>query len=196
MNSADDQTEIEALRERVAELEESREEDLLRVRNSVQSDMEQYRQDVLKPRVAELEAEVEELRDELDEQREELANITGPADGEPTKPEQRTRAVRKMMVNQAQTRDHGTLGWYYDDVIDHLETNGHGKVYPTQAYRIMKDAAEADGFGYTQNDDGQDTLRVSLAALPAHGSVNNVNNAEEVSAGENTTETAVEVTND
>jgi len=196
MSNADEQSEVEALRERVEELEESREEDLLRVRNSVQSDMEQYRENVLKPRLAELEAEVEELREELDEQREELANITGPGDGTATKPEERTRAVRRMMINQAEMREHGTLAWKYDDVIDHLETNGHGKVHPTQAYRIMERAAEADGFGHTENDDGQETLRVSISALPANGGVNSVNNADGVSAGENSTETTVEATND
>ncbi len=196
MSSADEQSEVEALRERVAELEESREEDLLRVRNSVQSDMEQYRENVIKPRLAELEAEVEQLREELDEQREELANITGPADGTATKPEQRTRAVRRMMINQAEMREHGTLAWKYDDVIDHLETNGHGKVHAAQAYRIMERAAEADGFGHTKNDDGEKTLRVSIDALPANGGVNSVNNAGGVSAGENSTETTVEATND
>lgn len=191
-----DQGDVEALRERVAELEESREADLLRVRNSVQDDIQQYRDNVVKPKFAELEDKIETLEKELEEQRTELENITGPGDGNPTKPEQRTRAVRQMMINQAEARDHGTLGWGYNDVIDNLESNGHGRVYAQQAYRIMEAAGEAAGFAHTKNDDGEHSLRVSLSALPAEKAVNNVNNGEGVAEGEQSTNTAAVASND
>jgi len=191
-----EQEDVQALRERVEQLEDGREDDMLRVRNSVQNDMEQYRDNVVKPKFDALEQEIERLRDELEDQRGTLENITGPADGNPTKPEQRARAVRQMMINQAQAREHGTLGWDYNDVIDNLESNGHGRVYAQQAYRIMEDAGEADGFGYTKNDEGEHSLRVSLSALPAEQSINNVNNANEVSEGDQTTKTAAVASND
>lgn len=193
MSESDD---VQALRERVEELENGREEDMLRVRNSVQNDMEQYRDNVVKPKFNALEEEIERLRAELEDQRGTLENITGPADGNPTKPEQRSRAVRQMMINQAKAREHGTLGWDYNDVIDNLESNGHGRVYAQQAYRIMENAGEADGFGHTKDDDGKHSLRVSLSALPSEQSINNVNNANGVSEGEQTTKTAAAVSND
>jgi len=191
-----EQEDVQALRERVEQLEDGREDDMLRVRNSVQNDMEQYRDNVVKPKFDALEQEIARLRDELEDQRGTLENITGPADGNPTKPEQRARAVRQMMINQAQAREHGTLGWDYNDVIDNLESNGHGRVYAQQAFRIMEDAGEADGFGYTKNDEGNHSLRVSLSALPAEQSINNVNNANEVSEGDQTTKTAAVASND
>ncbi len=191
-----EQDELEGLRERVDELEDGRDDDLLRLRNIIQEDIERYREDVVKPKLETLESEIERLNDELQQQRSELENITGPADGNPTKPEQRTRAVRQMMINQARARDHGTLGWDYNDVIDNLESNGHGRVYAQQAYRIMEEAGEADGFGYTNTDDGKRSLRVSTSALPSEASVNVVNNASGVSKGEETTKSAATATND
>jgi len=198
MSSENEQDEVEALRERVEELEENAigESELMQVRNSVQRDMEHYRDNVVKPRFAELESEIERLQDELDEQRETLANITGPADGEPTKHEKRVRAVRQMMINQAEAREHGRLGWSYSDVVDNLEANGHGKVYNQQAYRIMEEADEADGFGYTTDDSGTKTLRVDLSALPANADVNNVKNGGGVQEGEQETNTAAVASND
>lgn len=196
MSDGAEQSEIEALRERVTELEDSRHDDALEIRDSVQTDIERYREDVVKPRFDELEAEIESLRSELKDQRETLDSITGPGDGEPTKHEHRVRAVRKMMKNQAEAREHGTLGWSYNDVIGNLEANGHGKVYPQQAYRVMEDAAEADGYGYTKNDGGEKRLRVSLSALPSHGGVNDVNNGEEVAEGSNGHSNAAAASND
>lgn len=190
------QGDVDALRERVAALEDGRDQDKLEIRNSVQADVERYREDVVKPRLAELESEIEELREELQEQREELNDITGPADGNPTKPEQRARAVRQMMKNQARARDYGTLAWDYNDVIDNLESNGHGKVYPTQAYRIMKEVGEAKGYAHTKDDDGNHSLRVSLGALPSNDAVNIVNNGSWVSEGEQTAQTTTEAAND
>ena len=132
----------------------------------------------LETRVDELEAENKQLRAELDS----LGELG--ADKQST-PKKRMLDLRKMLMNKAKV-DHesggdGMVAWTYSQVVDQLESHGHGKVYAPQAYDAMEDAAEAEGFGHGKNQDGDKVVRVNWTALPAHATVNEINNDQGVS---------------
>lgn len=128
----------------------------------------------LEDRVDELEAENKQLRAELDS----LGELGADKDSTPKK---RVLDLRQLLINKAKA-DHesggdGLVAWRYNQVIDALESNGHGKIYAAQAYDAMEDAGEAEGFGFGK-DDGEKVIRVSWTALPAYSGVNDINNAE------------------
>ena len=133
--------------------------------------------DLLEARVEQLEAENKQLRADLDS----LGELG--ADKQST-PKKRMLDLRKLLLNKAkvdyESGGDGLVGWTYSQVIDHLESNGHGTVYPAQAYDAMEDAAEADGFGHGKNANGEAVVRVNWTELPAYDAVNDINNAEGV----------------
>ena len=156
-------------------------------------------------RIDELEATVDELVAENQQLQGELESLTGLADDQASTPEKRAADLRQKLINVAKARDNGFVSWSYSDVKDQLESDGHGTVYPAQAYQAMKDAADSDedantshaaGFGYVKNNDDDWTIRVSLDALPAYVGVNEINNAEGESPGAQTANTAESTTMD
>lgn len=138
----------------------------------------------LRDRIDELQGRIDELEARCQRHQETLDDLVGLAEGQQSTPEKRLMDVRQLMINQARARDDdpgspaGTVAWTYSDVIDHLESNGHGQIDPKQAYRLMEKLAETDGFAEAENQAGQRTVRTSLSALTANGVVDNVNNED------------------
>lgn len=158
------------------QLDKEIEKRLRELRESVQQDMRSYRGQRVEPELKSLSEDVSALHARLDEFEERFNSIVSPADGKPSTHEERVFAIREMLRNKAEAREHGTVGWKYAQIQDQLESNGHGKVHAQQAYRIMEDAAEADGYAHVENDAGEQVLRCSLAALASEEAVNVVNN--------------------
>jgi exonuclease VII large subunit len=158
-------------------LDDELEQRLKEVRQSVQQDMRSYRNQRVEPELASVSEQVQELHARLDEFEERFNSIVSPADGQPSTHEERVIAIREMLRNKAEAREHGTVGWKYRQIQDQLESNGHGKVHAPQAYRIMEDAAEAEGYAHVKDDGGEQVLRCSLSALADEEAVNIVNNA-------------------
>jgi hypothetical protein len=141
-------------------------------------------------RVAELEATVAE-------QQATLEALSGVAEADESTPQTRRRDACLGLINQAEADDpdRGKVGWTYRDIVAYLEANGHGSVYPSQAYRIMEALDEADGFAHTENQDGEQVIRCNLRRVNANTAVNSVNNGnpgggttDDSQAGVNTSE--------
>lgn len=134
--------------------------------------------DELETRVDELEAENKSLRADVDS----LGELGADKDSTPKK---RVLDLRQLLMNKAkvdyESDGDGLIAWTYDQVVDQLESHGHGKVYPAQAYNAMESAAAADGFGHGTNQDDEKVVRVNWTALPAHTAVNGINNGQGVS---------------
>jgi len=128
-----------------------------------------------------VDARVDELETRLSQLEQQFESIVGPGDGETTPHQKRVRAVRQMMANQARARD-GRVQWDYNAVTDNLEANGHGRVHPPQAYRIIDAVGEHEAFGTGENADGNAVVRCNASLLPREQQFNNVNNAESVAA--------------
>jgi len=143
-----------------------------------QQAMRSYRQQVIQPRIEDLETTVEQQAERIDELEDRLNCVVSPEDEEDSPHETRVHAVREMLRRRSATRDHGTVAMTYSDVQDRLAENGHGDVHPQQAYRVMEDAGEQDGYAYTKNSSGQKVLRFSRDAVNGSPAVHNVNNAE------------------
>lgn len=174
-NEADEQSieeQLEKLTYRVQDLEAKREqvfEPKLERQAETISELEQ--------RVAELEAENKSMRAELDS----LGELGADKDSTPKK---RVLDLRQLLMNKAkadyESGGDGLVSWKYNQVIDALESNGHGKVYAAQAYDAMEEAGEAEGFGFGKNDSDEKVVRVNWTALPAYTSVNEINNGKGV----------------
>jgi len=155
---------------------EDLDEALKEQREQFQQAMRSYKEQVIQPTVDELAETVEQQADRIEELEDTMNCVVSPDDEQASDHETRVKAIREMLRRRAQTRQHGTVVMKYDDVQDRLAENGHGDVYPTQAYRIMDEAGEQDGYAYTEDSSGQKVLRFSRDAVNGSAAVNNVNN--------------------
>jgi len=163
-----------------------------------------HREQVMQPKIEDQQSTIDDLRGEVNNleatvQRleAELDNLAGLADDEQSTPAARVRDVKTLMINAASakagdTPEDGTVAWKYGQIVDQLEANGHGRVYAAQAYSVMENLHEHAGFAHVTNQDDEQVLRVSYAALPAADRVNEINNAEGASGRSDTADTAAE----
>lgn len=166
------------------EIEELVEELSVRVQK-----LEAERDQVLKPKIerqaeqiADLETRVDQLESENTELRAELDSLGELGADKQSTPKKRVLDLRKLLLNKAkvdyESGGDGMIAWKYSQVIDALESNGHGKVWAAQAHDAMEEAGKADGFGHGLDEDDEKVVRVNWQAVPAHGTVNGINNAE------------------
>lgn len=152
-------------------------------------DLEAKREQVFEPKldrqaetIAALEGRVDELEAENKSMRAELDSLGELGADKDSTPKKRVLDLRQLLINKAkadyESGGDGMVAWTYDQVTDALESNGHGKVYPAQAYDSMETAGDAEGFGFGKNDSDEKVVRVSWTALPAYSSVNDINNVE------------------
>lgn len=120
--------------------------------------------------------EVHALQDRVEELEARVAQLVGLAEGEQSTPEKRAVDVCLGLQNIAEQRG-GRAQWAYRDIQDHLESIGHEKVHAPQAYRVMDDLDDLDGFAQTENSAGDSVLRCKSAAVNAEAAVNEINNA-------------------
>lgn len=183
------------------------EEELREQVQALQNDVDalfNHREQVMQPKVEEQQSTVEDLRRQVNDleatvQRleAELDNLAGLADDEQSTPAARVRDVKTLMINAADAKagddpENGTVAWTYSQIVDQLEANGHGRVYAAQAYNVMEDLDEHEGFAHVTNHGDEQVLRVSYAALPAADRVNEINNAKGGSGASDTADTAAE----
>lgn len=144
------------------------------------------------PRLGDVEDEAETLRDRVEQQQEQitaleqqLESIADLGEKAQSTPEARARDLRILLSNQAKAKagrdGRGLVQWTYSQVQEQLEANGHGTVYNHQAYTAMEDAAEADGFADTTNEDGERVIRASWQKITVDPGVIENNNAGGVS---------------
>jgi len=143
-----------------------------------QQAMRSYTEQVVQPRINELEKTVAAQDERIAELEDSLNCVVAPEDIEESPHETRVAAIREMLRRRSVAREHGTVSMTYSDVQDRLAENGHGDVHPQQAYRIMEDAGEKDGYAYTKDSSGQRVLRFSRDAVNGSPAVHNVNNGE------------------
>jgi len=146
-------------------------------REEFQQAMRSYKEQVIQPTVDDLEETVEQQEQRIAELEDRLNCVVSPEDEQPSDQETRVYAVREMLRRRAAAREHGTVSMTYSDVQDRLAENGHGEVHPQQAYRIMDEAGQQDGYAYTKDSSGQKVLRFSRDAVNGSPAVHNVNNA-------------------
>lgn len=170
-------------------------EDLVQSLAARVDDLEAKRDQVLEPKIdrqaetiADLEQRVERLEGEKKQLRAQLDSLGELGADKQSTPKKRMLDLRQMLMNKAkadyETGGDGMVAWTYSQVVDALESNGHGKVYAAQAYDAMEDAADADGFGHGKDEGDNKVVRVNWTALPAHGAVNEINNDQGVTGTE------------
>ena len=130
--------------------------------------------------------QVEKLHDEVIVLRDRLDTIGELAPDKASTPEQRMLDLRALMLNKARADYEGSgdgqLAWTYRKVQDALEENGHGTIYPHQAYRAMEDAADLPWYGHGENMDGEKVIRLNFEETPDSRSVIRNNNEKTASA--------------
>lgn len=124
----------------------------------------------------------DELKQEVADLRAELETLHKVDEGAASTPEKRRKALQKAMLNQFNAREEA-VALDYNEVITALEQQGHGEVYPAQAYRAMEDAGEYPGFEDGKIVKGGETVAgIKLvssevpASLTPEQAVNRINN--------------------
>lgn len=136
------------LAERVSQLEDNLE--------TLVSDRERYRSDVLRPRLESLEADrddarqtrvelqaaVETLQSRVAELERDLEALGGVADSSESTPTKRAVDLRQGLIQEARSRADATVvTMHYKDVQRYLARIGHGEVSKPDCYKAMHWAA-------------------------------------------------------
>lgn len=155
------------------------------VRNHMQDRLDSHEQAI--ERIGELENENEELRAQLHDLRGQLDTLAGLADDQRSTPEKRTADIRTALIRRAKARSDGEdrAAMHYQDIMNALADLGHENIHKPQAFRVMEDAAEAEGFTLGETDkDGNmvKAVKVDLDALPAHVASNEITTGEGVNS--------------
>lgn len=159
---------------------------------------------VLMPRVDELEDALEQrndriqsLEDRVHDLEAQLEMLDGLADSQASTPQKRAADLARAMVRQAQETADGRVSRYYKEVKQDLATLGHESIHDPQAYSAMDAVAEMTGFGkMTTTRDGQDVeaVYVNLDELDGQQYVNEINNGAGRPAAPDSHETETETT--
>jgi dynactin complex subunit len=183
--------------------------------DAVEQDKHAYRDQFIKPQLNKLEERLDELEttneqlqetveqqgqriEELDHQ---VENLIGVDDPERSTHDKRVRDVRAAMIRRAEAKAdtrseeiEGKIALSYSEIQNLLADHGHGQVHDPQAYRIMDDIENVDGFteGTKRSTHGREVkaIRLDLAALPAYARTNDVRSASTSGGGETTPKTA------
>lgn len=185
--------------------------------DAVEQDKRAYRDQFIKPQLNKLEERLdnlettnEQLQETVDQQGQrieeldhQVENLIGVDDPDLSTHDKRVRDVRAAMIRRAEAKAdkrsaeiEGKTALSYGEIQDLLADHGHGQVHDPQAYRIMDDIENVDGFskGTKRSAHGREVkaIRLDLAALPAYARTNNVRSASESGGGETTPKTAEE----
>lgn len=176
----------------------------------LRDDVEAYREQIIKPRLSDieerqdaLEAENEELRETVDHLQArvgqldtQLENLIGVDDAELSTHDKRVRDVRAAMIRRAEAKaerysdmGEGKIALYCREIQNLLADHGHGEIYDTQARRIMDDIENVDGFSFgekTSPTSGRQVkaLRLDIELLPTYAGTNNVVSSAEEGVGD------------
>lgn len=164
---------LEALRSRIADLEST----VTDQRERIDELEQQLREDVAG------------LSNRLDDVAADVDGLASVADATRSTPGQRAIALARKLQTAARARatddDPGRVAWTYTTVIDQLEADGHGRVWPAQAYDAMADAANCTGITAAENTAGDRVVRCNSARLNGQRPVNDINNAGPAQGGQN-----------
>ncbi len=176
------------LEARVAQLEQDLE--------TLVSDRERYRSDVLTPRLealeaarddarqtrVELQAAVETLQARVADLERDLEALGGVTDASESTPTKRAVDLRQGLIQEARSREDATVvTMHYRDVQSHLARIGHGEVSKPDCYKAMHWAAGEAGpledvpafyiecDGATLNGRSVKAIVVELDLLPSSG---------------------------
>lgn len=166
----------------------------------LRDDVEAYREQIIKPRLADIESEVEDALqriEDLEAENEQLQtrveqldhqveNLIGVDDPDLSTHEKRVRDVRAAMIRRAEAKaekhsdvSKGKISLYYKEVQNLLADHGHGDIYDTQVRRVMDEIENVDGFTYGKKTSPESNrkvtaLRLNLEALPTYAGTNDV----------------------
>jgi type VI protein secretion system component VasK len=181
--------EDQSLEERLADLEEEVE--------YLRSSRDRYRQEIVQPRLddlqaasddaregrAELRAMVEDMQKTIATLQQTLENMAGLEDPSQTSPDKRVQDLAQAMTRRAQASDTAGARMWMGEVQDLFAELGHGKISKPDCYKAMDQLVERDGFEYdtkhNQNGNEVKAVRLKSAALPADEGSSNPTTREE-----------------
>lgn len=117
--------------------------------------------DYLQKRVNELETENNDLRDRLADLEEIVDPDPASRDYQQLTRGQKVRRIRRVLIEQAVSRQNGKAAMEYDDVVWLFD----GNPSPGHAYDLMGLAGELDGFEFVDPEGRNKQIRVDLAAV-------------------------------